>query len=112
MDWKLIATSFAAVFVAELGDKTQIAAFSLAAGGASRWAVFAGASLGLVAATALAVAAGDLVGRHLPPVWLQRGAGVLFVVIGVATLWSARPGQTPDASPGDRSAPQNAPSDP
>ena len=86
MDWKLFASTFAAVFVAELGDKTQLAALSLSAGSASKWTVFAGSAMALVLSSALAVGAGDLVSRVVPPIWLRRAAGVIFVVLGVVFL--------------------------
>lgn len=86
MDFKLALTTFVTVFLAELGDKTQLAALSLAAGGRSRLAVFVGASLALVATSAIAVLAGDAIGRAVPPVWIRRGAAVLFLVLGVWLL--------------------------
>jgi len=89
MDWKLLASTFGLIFLAELGDKTQLATFGLAAGGSSRLAVFLGASLALVATTALAVLLGDAVARVVPEVWLRRGAGVLFVVLGVVFVATA-----------------------
>jgi Ca2+/H+ antiporter, TMEM165/GDT1 family len=88
MDWKLLATTFVAIFVAEIGDKTQLATLSLAAGGSSRWIVFAGASLALVATTAIAVLAGEALTRVIPPIWLKRGAGALFLVLGAILLFS------------------------
>ncbi|HET7752443.1 MAG TPA: TMEM165/GDT1 family protein [Anaeromyxobacteraceae bacterium] len=87
MDWKLFASSFAAIFLAELGDKTQLATLSLASGG-SRWMVFAGAALALVTTTALAVLAGEAVSRVIPPIWIRRGAGALFLVLGLAFLFT------------------------
>lgn len=90
MDWKLFASTFAAVFLAELGDKTQLATLSLAAGNASRWAVFAGAALALVATTAIAVMAGEALTRAVPPIWIKRAAGALFIVLGVLILIQAR----------------------
>lgn len=86
MDWKLFASTFAAIFLAELGDKTQLATLSLAAGGSSRLIVFAGAALALVATSAIAVVAGEAVSRVIPPVWIRRGAGVLFIVLGAIFL--------------------------
>ena len=86
MDWKLFASTFAAVFLAELGDKTQLATFSLAAGGSSRAMVFAGAASALVATTAIAVIAGETVGRAVPAIWLRRAAGALFIILGVVFL--------------------------
>ena len=86
MDWKLFGSTFLAIFLAELGDKTQLTTFSLAAGGASRWVVFGGAALALVATSAFAVIAGEAVARAIPPIWLKRGAGALFVVMGLLFL--------------------------
>jgi len=86
MDWKLFASTFGAVFLAELGDKTQLATLSLAAGGRSKWMVFAGAALALVATSAIAVVAGEALTRAIPPIWIKRAAGTLFVVLGVLFL--------------------------
>jgi putative Ca2+/H+ antiporter (TMEM165/GDT1 family) len=81
MDWKLLASTFAAVFVAELGDKTQLATLTLASSG-SRWTVFFGSALALVASTAVAVLAGEAVARTIPPTWIRRAAGLIFLVMG------------------------------
>lgn len=89
MDWKLFATTFATIFIAEIGDKTQLATLSLAAGGSSRWSVFLGSALALVATSAVAVLAGEALSRVIPPHWLQGGAGVLFLVLGVVFLLGA-----------------------
>ena len=86
MDWRLLLTTFVTIFLAELGDKTQLAILSFAAGGASRWMVFAGASLALVAASAVAVLAGEALARLVPPLVMRRGAGVLFIVLGLVFL--------------------------
>ena len=86
MDWKLASATFLTIFVAEMGDKTQLTAFALAGGGSSKWAVFLGASVALIATTAIAVLAGGIVGRYVPELWLRRGAGVAFVAIGIAML--------------------------
>jgi len=85
MDWKLFASTFAAIFLAEMGDKTQLATLSLAAGG-SRWVVFAASAAALVATSAIAVLAGEAVSRAVPPVWIRRAAGALFLVLGVLFL--------------------------
>jgi Ca2+/H+ antiporter, TMEM165/GDT1 family len=86
MDWRLFFSTFAAIFVAELGDKTQLAALSLAATSRSRWTVFAASALALVAASAIAVALGEVVARAVPAIWIRRGAGLLFVAIGLFVL--------------------------
>ena len=90
MEWKALLTAFVTVFLAELGDKTQLATFSLAAEGTSRWTVFLGSALALVATSAIAVLAGDALGRVIPPVWLKRGAGALFIVLGIIFLITAK----------------------
>ena len=90
MDWKLAVTTFGAVFLAELGDKTQLATLAFATSGRSRWAVFLGAACALVATSAIAVLAGEAVTRAVPPVVLRRVSGVAFVAIGFWVLWSSR----------------------
>lgn len=89
MDWKLALTTFAAVFIAELGDKTQLATFGLASQPGSKLPVLLGASAALLATTVIAVLLGEAVGRLVPPHWLKRGAGVLFIALGVLALVSS-----------------------
>jgi putative Ca2+/H+ antiporter (TMEM165/GDT1 family) len=86
MDWTAFVSTFVAIFVAEVGDKTQLATLSFAAGNRSPWVVFAAASLALVAASALAVLAGAGVGRLVSPIMLRRAAGVLFIALGIMYL--------------------------
>ena len=92
MDWKLVGTTFLAVFVAELGDKTQLATLSFASSGQSRLSVFIGSALALVATSAIAVMVGEALSRVVPPLLLQRIAGVAFLVIGGWVLWSTTRG--------------------
>jgi putative Ca2+/H+ antiporter (TMEM165/GDT1 family) len=92
MDWKTTFTTFGAVFLAELGDKTQLATLAFSTTGQSRWAVFVGSATALVATSAIAVVAGEAVSRAVAPTVLQRVAGVGFVVIGLWVLWSSRTG--------------------
>jgi len=86
MDLKLLFSTFALVFLAELGDKTQLATLSLAASGKSRLMVFAGASVALIATSGLAVLVGEALTLAIPPVWIHRAAGVAFVVMGILIL--------------------------
>jgi len=90
MDYKLMGTTFMAVFLAELGDKTQLATLGFASGGSSRWAVFIGSAAALVCTSAIAVLAGEAVTRLLSPLLLKRLAGFAFVTIGVWVLVSSR----------------------
>ena len=80
---KASLTVFAALFLAELGDKTQLAVISFTAGGMSRWAVFAGASVALIASTGLAVLVGEGLLRVVRPEYLQLAAAALFLIVGV-----------------------------
>ena len=87
MDFKPLLTVFVAVFVAELGDKTQIATMLFAADKeVSRLTVFLGASLALVAASAIGVIAGGLISEYLSERYLRYLAGVGFIGIGMWTL--------------------------
>lgn len=97
MDWKLFASTFVAIFLAEIGDKTQLATLSLAAGGSSRWVVFAASAGALVVTSAIAVLAGEALSRAIPPIWLKRAAGALFLVLGVVFLMSR--GEEAEAAP-------------
>ena len=90
MDWKTLATTFGAIFVAELGDKTQLATLTLAAEARTKWAVFLGSALALVATSAIAVLAGTAITRYVSPLWLRRIAGGVFILLGV--LFLVRPG--------------------
>lgn len=90
MDIKLFATVFGTVFLAELGDKTQLATLLFAAReGSSLWTVFVAASLALVATSAIGVAAGGLVSDYVSPKLLSYTAGVGFLLIGAWTIWQA-----------------------
>ena len=80
---KATVTVFIALFLAELGDKTQLAVVSFISGGSSRWSVFLGASLALIASTALAVLVGEGLLRVVKPAYLQLGAAALFLIVGV-----------------------------
>jgi len=88
MDLKTLLAIFGTVFLAELGDKTQLATVLFAANRAnSAWLVFAAASLALVAACALAVLAGSVLAQHVNTRQLSVVAGSGFIVIGLWTLW-------------------------
>jgi Ca2+/H+ antiporter, TMEM165/GDT1 family len=89
VDLRIIATVFAALFLAELGDKTQLAVISFVASGQPPLAVFSGASLALVASTAMAVLGGQGLLRIVPAEVLQLIAAAIFVIVGVLVGWEA-----------------------
>ena len=84
-------TIFAAVFFAELGDKTQLATMLFASQeqGPSKWTVFFAASAALTLSAAIGVLAGSLVGKYIATRTLSIVAGLGFVLIGLWTLWQA-----------------------
>jgi putative Ca2+/H+ antiporter (TMEM165/GDT1 family) len=87
MDFKVIATVFAAVFIAELGDKTQLATMLFAADKqVSKFAVFLGASLALILASAIGVLLGSVVSDYISERYLRYLAGIGFIGIGIWTL--------------------------
>jgi putative Ca2+/H+ antiporter (TMEM165/GDT1 family) len=87
VDLKVLLTVFASVFIAELGDKTQLATMLFAADKAvSKWTVFIGASLALVVASGVGVLAGELVSQYANPKYLNYSAGFGFVLIGIWTI--------------------------
>jgi putative Ca2+/H+ antiporter (TMEM165/GDT1 family) len=90
MDLKVLATVFIAVFIAELGDKTQLATLLFAADKeVSKWTVFLGASLALIVASGIGVMAGGLVSQYVSEKYLHYIAGIGFVGIGIWTLLKA-----------------------
>jgi putative Ca2+/H+ antiporter (TMEM165/GDT1 family) len=86
MDWKIFATAFLTLFLAELGDKTQLAVITMTADTSSKISVFLGASLALIAVTLLAVVFGGLLSQYIPTEWLQRIVAAAFIIIGVLML--------------------------
>ena len=90
MDLKLLSTVFLTVFIAELGDKTQLATMLFAADKAvNKWTVFAGASLALILASAVGVLAGGIISNYISEKHLQYIAGAGFIGIGLWTLLRA-----------------------
>lgn len=86
MDLRLIATTFTTLFLAELGDKTQLAVLSLTASSRQPLAVFVGAALALLAVTAIGVLVGEGVSRIVPAWLIQKAAALAFIAIGVILL--------------------------
>jgi len=86
MDWKLILSTFGAIFLAELGDKTQLAAVTLSASTKKPLTIFIGTSLALVAVSAIGVAVGAGLSEVLPMAMIRKVSAAAFVLIGVAML--------------------------
>ena len=90
MDFKTFFVVFGTVFLAELGDKTQLATVLFAAKpSASLLMVFAGSALALIVSSGLAVAAGSFVAHYVDPRYLAFVAGAGFIIIGAWTIAQA-----------------------
>ena len=82
-----MGTAFVTLFLAELGDKTQLAIITMSANTESKVAVFIGASLALVIVSLLAVLFGAALTQIIPVEWLQRIVAAAFIIIGVLMLF-------------------------
>ncbi|MDP6650894.1 MAG: TMEM165/GDT1 family protein [Gammaproteobacteria bacterium] len=90
MDWKIFSIVFATIFLAELGDKTQLATMLFAADKeVSKFTIFFAASAALIIAPALGVLAGSLLAEYINEKYLHYVAGVGFITIGAFTLYTA-----------------------
>jgi Ca2+/H+ antiporter, TMEM165/GDT1 family len=86
MDWRVLFATFGVIFLAEMGDKTQLAAMTTSAQTKRPGAVLVGASLALTVVSALGVVVGSALGHYLPMMWIKRAAAVAFIVIGILIL--------------------------
>ena len=90
MEYKVLITVFTAVFIAELGDKTQLATMLFAADKAvSKLTIFIGASLALIVASGIGVLAGGFISHYVGEKHLHYIAGIGFIAIGIWTLLKA-----------------------
>ena len=87
MNLKVLLTTFGMIFLAEMGDKTQLAAITLAAQTKQPLAVFLGASLALTAVSLIGVALGSVLANYINAEYLHKTAALAFIAIGVLMLW-------------------------
>jgi len=91
MDYRLFLMAFGMLFIAELGDKTQLTVFTLVTQYHKPIPIFFGASLALVLVTLIGTLFGDVVAKYVPTSYLKLAAGILFVGIGIFVLIEAVP---------------------
>jgi putative Ca2+/H+ antiporter (TMEM165/GDT1 family) len=89
LNFKLILVTFGALFLAELGDKTQLAVISLSAQYKSPFTVFIGASLALVLVTLIGAYAGGFIVKYVPVKYLHVATGTFFMIVGISILYGA-----------------------
>jgi putative Ca2+/H+ antiporter (TMEM165/GDT1 family) len=88
MEWKILATVFASVFIAEMADKTQLVTMLFAADKeVSKWTVFLGSASALILTSAIGVTAGALLTQVINVKMMSILAGAGFIVIGIWTLY-------------------------
>ena len=90
MDWRILGTVFTSVFIAELGDKTQLATMLFASDQqTSKLTVFVGASLALIVTSGIGVVTGSALSQYVSEKTLNYLAGIGFIAIGIWTLLKA-----------------------
>jgi putative Ca2+/H+ antiporter (TMEM165/GDT1 family) len=94
----LLGSTFATVFLAELGDKTQLAIVSISGTSSRPGAVFAGSSAALVLASLVGAAAGGSLSSLIPTDALQLAAAVGFLILGTRLILRSRSGEAAGAS--------------
>lgn len=85
--WGVFSSTFLTIFLAEMGDKTQLATLLMSAQSQSPWVVFAGAAAALIATSLLGVLIGRWLATRLSPKTLETSAGALLLFISVMLLW-------------------------
>jgi putative Ca2+/H+ antiporter (TMEM165/GDT1 family) len=88
MDLKIFASTFLLVFLAELGDKTQLSIIALSAKEKTPLTIFLSATLALVTATLIAVIVGTVGAKYLPINIVEKIAALAFIVIGVLVFFN------------------------
>ena len=86
MDWKIFTSTFVLIFLAELGDKTQLAVIALSAKERTPLTIFVSAIFGFALATLIAVIIGSIGAKFIPIEIIQKIAAIAFIVIGVLIL--------------------------
>jgi len=89
INWQVLGSAFVMIFLAELGDKTQLSTFAFASQSKSPLSVFLGASLALVLSSLIGVALGGLIGKFVPERVMKVLAAIVFLGFGVWTLVEA-----------------------
>lgn len=87
--WRVVGSTFITIFLAELGDKTQLSTLLMAAEFHAPWTVFAGAGAALVATSFLGVWVGHWLAQRLSPKTLDTAAGILMAILSLGLFWDA-----------------------
>ena len=93
----LLFTTFVTVFLAEMGDKTQLTTITLSSTTNKPLAVFIGSSVALILATLLGALAGGSIANLIPAFVLKLLSGIVFLIIGIKLLAESRKDSTSDS---------------
>jgi putative Ca2+/H+ antiporter (TMEM165/GDT1 family) len=85
--WGIFGSTFLTIFLAEMGDKTQLATLLMSAESQSPWVVFGGAAIALIATSLIGVLIGSWLSQRLSPKTLETSAGLLLLFISLSLLW-------------------------
>jgi len=83
MDWKIFLTTFSAIFIAELADKTQLVGISMSAKSGKPFNVWLGSVSAYIVVTALSVFVGAMLGKYIKPEFIRYGGASVFIAIGI-----------------------------
>ena len=87
LKWTAFWTTFGTLFLAEMGDKTQLAVLTLTAQTRSPLSVFLGAALALALVSLIGVMVGSALGKYIPEDLIKKLAASAFIIVGVLMLW-------------------------
>ena len=93
----LLFTTFVTVFLAEMGDKTQLTTITLSSTTNNPLAVFIGSSLALISATLLGALAGGSIANLIPAFLLKLLSGIVFLIIGINLIAQSKSESTSDS---------------
>ena len=85
--WRVFGSTFITIFLAELGDKTQVTTLLISAQSQAPWVVFLGAGTALVSTSLIGVLLGQWLARRVSPTTLDTAAGAMLLGITVCLLW-------------------------
>ena len=87
MDWRIFLTTFSAIFLAELADKTQMVGIGIASKSGRPLSVWLGSISAYIIVTAVSVFLGAILARYIKPEFIRYFASILFIIIGLLMFW-------------------------